>query len=102
MNYGNKKIAMYESVLLPLTFGKKERNDLSLDYRSQFILHIRDSQYNGSWKKMISWINEDGSPDQKVRDIKIINNLMAIERKHNLNLGDLLREWVPLEDEDGK
>lgn len=97
--YNNKKIAMHDSVLLPLSFGQKERNDLSLDYRSQFILHVRDSQYKGSWKKMISWINEDGSKDQKARDIKIINNLMAIERKHNLNLGDLLREWVPLEDE---
>ena len=91
-------IAVYENVLLPLSSNKKERNDLSLDAPAQLTLHIKELLFSGSWEKMIKHINEKGSQAQKDSDIKIINNLMSIEKKYNVDLYKLLIEWVPQEE----
>ena len=94
--YKNKKIPLYESVLLPLPSQGKERNDLSLDINSQLVLHARDGLYKGSWIKMLKDIEENKVNDAE-KQRKVAISLMMIEDKYKINLGDLLRKWCPLE-----
>lgn len=94
--YKNKKIPMCESVLLPIHDNKGNIvQDLHLGVRQQFLLHARDSIYNGSWKKLERDIASKG--ESELRDLTIVKNLEEFEEKYNVNLGELLREWVPLE-----
>lgn len=91
-------ITLYKQVLLPLSSNKKERNVLSLDASAQLTLHTKELLFYSSWEKMIKHINEKGSQAQKDSDIKIINNLMAIEKKYKVDLYKLLIAWTSQEE----
>lgn len=97
MVYEGQLIPMCESVLLPVGTAKNgETIDVQLGPREQLCLHIRDSRYAGSWESMI----KDETPCEHC--LATINNLINYESKHKVNLGVLMREWVPLKSEHKK
>jgi hypothetical protein len=94
--YEGKKVALRESVLLPCSSKKSGNLEMiQLDSRQQSCLHIRDLYYKGSWNKMADDIIAGNTG--KDTDLSIIKNLQAYENKHLVNLGSILRAFVPLE-----
>ena len=93
--YNQKEIPISELVVLPIHDNKGNIiQDLHLGVKQQFLLHVRDSIYGGSWKKLKKDVASMG--ESELRDLTIVKNLIEFEEKHNINLGELLREWVPL------
>jgi hypothetical protein len=95
--YNNKKIPIYELVDLPLPTKKNELNILTLDAGSQVLIHARDCMFDCSWVDMLNWITVNGTLEQIEIDRVIILNLMEVEKKNKVDLGKLLRKYVPLE-----
>lgn len=63
---------------------------VTLGPAEQIALLIRDELFDGSWAKMLKYIREKGSPQQK-KDIPMINNLIDYEERYGVNLSD--EEW---------
>jgi hypothetical protein len=94
--YEGKTIAMSDSVLLPVGIDENgEFIDVHLGMREQFVLHMRDSQYSGSWEKSkheILYGKMAGQADH----LHTVDNLKKYEEQHKVNLGALLRKIVRL------
>lgn len=51
-------------------------------------IHIRDTLFDGSWNKMLKFIKEKGSIQQRT-DIPRIKKLMTYEKKYGVNLNQM-------------
>jgi hypothetical protein len=95
--YNNKKVPIYPFINIPLPAKRGEVNILQIDAKAQTLIHSRDCLFEGSWNKMLHYITTEGTFEQIEFDRVIICNLEKIEKKHKINLGKLLRKYVPLE-----
>ena len=97
MVYEGHNIPMCESVLLPV--GESDNGEVievRLGEKEQSLLHWRDMLHAGSWEIMKHKILY-GDGIGLIESLPVLENLRTYEEKHKINLGVLLREFVPLE-----